>query len=130
MLTNNFTVYKSSAGSGKTFTLVKQYLHIVLLDPNKFRNVLAITFTNKAANEMKERIIGSLREISDYHSFPDTVSVKYMLPDLEKATGLSVNQLTKNSTKALQLILHNYNEFGVSTIDSFVLHKSFLSGTS
>jgi len=122
MQTKNFTVYKSSAGSGKTFTLVKQYLHIVLLDPNKFRNVLAITFTNKAANEMKERIIGSLREITAYTSFPETVSVKYMLPDLEKTTGLYTADLTQNAEKALQLILHNYNEFAVSTIDSFV-HK-------
>ncbi len=122
MQTKNFTVYKSSAGSGKTFTLVKQYLHIVLLDPNKFRNVLAITFTNKAANEMKERIIGSLHEIATYSSFPETVSVRYMLPDLEKTTGLSKNDLAQNAEKALQLILHNYNEFAVSTIDSFV-HK-------
>lgn len=122
MQTKNFTVYKSSAGSGKTFTLVKQYLHIVLLNPIKFRNILAITFTNKAANEMKERIIGSLREIADKDSFPESVSVKYMLPDLAGTTGLSTNQLSENAKKALQLILHNYNEFAVSTIDSFV-HK-------
>ena len=122
MQTKNFTVYKSSAGSGKTFTLVKQYLHIVLINPNKFRNVLAVTFTNKAANEMKERIISSLREIGEYASFPDSISVKYMLPDLEKTTGLSFSVLSQNSQKALQLILHNYNEFAVSTIDSFV-HK-------
>ena len=96
MQTNNFTVYKSSAGSGKTFTLVKQYLHIVLLNPNKFRNVLAITFTNKAANEMKERIIGSLREIADYNAFHESVSVKYMLPDLKESTGLSTDQLAQN----------------------------------
>ena len=122
MQTKNFTVYKSSAGSGKTFTLVKQYLHIVLLNPNKFRNVLAVTFTNKAANEMKERIIGSLREIADYTSFPESGSVKYMLPGLEKTTGLSTSTLAHNAEKVLQLILHNYNEFAVSTIDSFV-HK-------
>lgn len=122
MQTKNFTVYKSSAGSGKTFTLVKQYLHIVLLNPYKFRNVLAITFTNKAANEMKERIIGSLREIIDFSLFPDTVSVKYMLPDLKNTTGLSTDQLADNAKKTLQLILHNYSEFAVSTIDSFV-HK-------
>ena len=122
MQTKNFTVYKSSAGSGKTFTLVKQYLNIVLLNPNKFRNVLAITFTNKAANEMKERIIGSLRELAEYPSFPESVSVKYMLPDLQTATGLSTGQLAQNAKKTLQLILHNYSEFAVSTIDSFV-HK-------
>ena len=122
MQTNNFTVYKSSAGSGKTFTLVKQYLHIVLINPNKFRNVLAITFTNKAANEMKERITGSLREIADYNTFSHSVSVKYMLPDLKKSTGLSFDLLAQNAERTLELILHNYNEFAVSTIDSFV-HK-------
>ena len=50
-------IYKSSAGSGKTYTLVKEFLRIALKSPDKFRHILAITFTNKAANEMKERII-------------------------------------------------------------------------
>ena len=54
-------VYKSSAGSGKTSTLVREYLKLTLDNPWQFRNVLAITFTNKAANEMKER----LKSISD-----------------------------------------------------------------
>ena len=57
----SFVVYKSSAGSGKTFTLVKEYLKLVLSDeqtpPQKYRHVLAVTFTNKAAAEMKERVI-------------------------------------------------------------------------
>jgi ATP-dependent exoDNAse (exonuclease V) beta subunit len=52
-------IYRSSAGSGKTFTLVKEYLRICIQarDVNKYRHILAITFTNKACNEMKERII-------------------------------------------------------------------------
>ena len=60
----SFTVYKSSAGSGKTFTLVKEYLRLILPEPDHFRHILAITFTNKAANEMKERVLGSLNELA------------------------------------------------------------------
>ena len=62
----SFTVYKSSAGSGKTYTLVKEYLKIVLGDKedNRYKNILAITFTNKAATEMKERVIDALTVIS------------------------------------------------------------------
>ncbi|CAN5437708.1 hypothetical protein BH10BAC1_BH10BAC1_20800 [soil metagenome] len=57
MLDKNFTIYKSSAGSGKTFTLVKEYLALALNDPSEqpqaYRHILAVTFTNKAAAEMK-----------------------------------------------------------------------------
>ena len=62
-----FKIYSASAGSGKTFTLVKEYLKICLKtkSPQKFMAILAITFTNKAATEMKERIIKSLKAFSD-----------------------------------------------------------------
>ncbi|MFP4065053.1 MAG: UvrD-helicase domain-containing protein, partial [Bacteroidales bacterium] len=60
----NFHVYKSSAGSGKTYTLVREYLKIVLNDPGAVRHILAITFTNAAAAEMKERIIDGLGQIA------------------------------------------------------------------
>ena len=63
---SSFLVYNASAGSGKTFTLVKAYLKIILKSPfyDTFKNILAITFTNKAASEMKERIIDTLRVFS------------------------------------------------------------------
>ena len=68
MSANNFTIYKSSAGSGKTFTLVKEYLALSLNDaanpPQAYKHILAVTFTNKASAEMKERIIKSLKELS------------------------------------------------------------------
>ncbi|MFT4753532.1 MAG: ATP-dependent helicase/nuclease subunit A, partial [Salibacteraceae bacterium] len=62
----SFLVYKSSAGSGKTFTLVKEYLKLALGtdDPMVFSHILAITFTNKAANEMTDRILETLEEMS------------------------------------------------------------------
>jgi ATP-dependent exoDNAse (exonuclease V) beta subunit len=63
----NFIVYKSSAGSGKTFTLVLEYLKLCLFDNNalkfKYKKILAITFTNKAASEMKNRVISALYQI-------------------------------------------------------------------
>ena len=60
----SLTVYKSSAGSGKTFTLVLEYLRLVLRDPAFYRHVLAITFTNKAANEMKNRVLNALAALA------------------------------------------------------------------
>ena len=66
--TKNFQIYSASAGSGKTFTLVKEYLKILLLSDNpfKFQQILAVTFTNKAAGEMKERVIQNLKSFSNY----------------------------------------------------------------
>lgn len=118
----NFTVYKSSAGSGKTYTLVKEYLKIILRNPADFRNILAVTFTNKAANEMKDRVIENLQELAKPHYDPENKVIKYLLPELLKETELSKELITKNANKSLALILHNYSDFSISTIDSFV-HK-------
>ncbi|HLG36316.1 MAG TPA: UvrD-helicase domain-containing protein, partial [Bacteroidia bacterium] len=61
---NELKIYRSSAGSGKTYMLVFEYLRIVLERPAEFRHILAVTFTNKAADEMKSRIISALSELS------------------------------------------------------------------
>mgnify|MGYP000075309229 CR=1 FL=1 len=53
-------VYKASAGSGKTFTLAVEYIKLLILNPRAYRNILAVTFTNKATTEMKERILSQL----------------------------------------------------------------------
>ena len=82
-----FIVYKSSAGSGKTFTLVREYLQIVLENPNQFRQVLAITFTNKAANEMKERVIRNLVFLADPDNNHEEDAIKYLLPQLAAQDG-------------------------------------------
>ena len=116
----SFTVYKSSAGSGKTFALVKEYLTIVLPSPEKFRHILAITFTNKAANEMKERIILSLKEIAGMNDNPNAKAVKYIVPALSELSGLSPQTLAVNAEKVLNSILHDYSDFAICTIDSFV----------
>ncbi|MBN1340144.1 MAG: UvrD-helicase domain-containing protein [Bacteroidales bacterium] len=112
-------IYKSSAGSGKTYTLVKSYLSLALRQPSSYRNILAITFTNKAAGEMKQRIVKALRHLSMIDHYPDSVYCRYMLPDLIKQTGLEQETISLNAARALTLILHDYTNFAVSTIDSF-----------
>lgn len=116
----SFTVYKSSAGSGKTFTLVKEYLKIALLNPDKFKNILAITFTNKAANEMKDRIINNLTKISSYSA--DDSNDDIFLQLLIKETHLEKKIIISRAQEVINKILHNYSDFAISTIDSFV-HK-------
>ncbi len=116
----NFTVYKSSAGSGKTYTLVREYITIALKSPRYFKSILAITFTNKAAAEMKQRIIISLTHMANPQKYTDTAAVKFMMPDIAKATGFSVNEIAEKSTQTLTQILHHYDDFAIKTIDSFV----------
>jgi len=124
----NFIVYKASAGSGKTYTLVKEYLKLVLADPGKYRHILAVTFTNKAAYEMKSRIISYLTAISDLNdkcpekARQDEIRLKYaaLMNELSKHTGLNESDLSYMATMVLQRILHNYSDFAISTIDSFV----------
>ncbi len=110
-------VYRSSAGTGKTTTLVSEYLRISLDKPNSFRKVLAITFTNKAANEMKSRVIEVLRLLSEN---PDAVKDEYS--SLLNYLNLGDAELKQRASLLLSLILHNYDDFAISTIDSFI-HK-------
>ncbi len=110
---NNFLIYRSSAGSGKTYTLVKEYLKLVLNDPENFKSTLAVTFTNKAAAEMKSRIISALIELS--HG--ENESLKQLLI----AEGVKAD-IGSSSAVVLKNILHKYSYFSVSTIDSF-FHK-------
>ncbi|HHG85529.1 MAG TPA: hypothetical protein ENJ82_12350, partial [Bacteroidetes bacterium] len=115
-----FKIYKSSAGSGKTFTLVKEYLGVVLRYPERYRNVLAITFTNKAAAEMKERILSELRSLAGGNQGP-------MYDSLIEEFGIGQESIQGHAAQVLALILHDYANFAVSTIDSFThrLIRSF-----
>ena len=113
-----FTIYSASAGSGKTFTLVKSYLKKLLEgnNPLKFRTLLALTFTNKAVNEMKVRIVNTLKEFSE----PDIItSPNAMFSLLVEELKTTPEQLHQKSKIALQNIIHNYAFFDVSTIDKF-----------
>ena len=116
-----FYIYKASAGSGKTFTLVKEYLKMALVvdDPYRFRRILAITFTNKAVNEMKSRIVGSLSEFAK--DKPNPKSTDLML-DLSRDIQLSVSEIQTKSKQIIKHIIHNYAAFDISTIDKFT-HK-------
>ena len=116
----NFVVYKSSAGSGKTYSLVREYIILALTRPDTYSHILAVTFTNKAANEMKQRILTNLRQLADPVTFKDTATVKSMLPDLCDITGQTAEALSHNAGLILTRILHNYSDFAIATIDSFV----------
>jgi ATP-dependent exoDNAse (exonuclease V) beta subunit len=114
----SFTVYRSSAGSGKTYTLVREYLKIILDDTDSFRNILAVTFTNKAAGEMKSRVLNCLQELSG-HEAGKGRATKTLLPSLIEETGYSATEISQRSSEALKKILHHYSDFAIGTIDSF-----------
>ena len=114
----SFTVYRSSAGSGKTYTLVREYLKIILQDTGSFRNILAVTFTNKAAGEMKRRVLSCLEELSGPQAGKGKAT-KTLLPSLMEDTGLSEPEISLRSAEALKKILHHYSDFAIGTIDSF-----------
>mgnify|MGYP002639533381 CR=1 FL=1 len=109
----SLVVYKSSAGSGKTATLVIEYLKLCLPNPSEFKRTLAITFTNKAANEMKSRIISTLELGKSDES-------NFLIDILKEELNYNDQQIKKASKQLLSLIIHNYDEFAISTIDSFV----------
>ncbi|MDO9001636.1 MAG: UvrD-helicase domain-containing protein [Bacteroidota bacterium] len=116
----NFVVYKSSAGSGKTFTLVKEYLRLSLSDEKKlitnYKRILAVTFTNKAAAEMKQRILDALNQIANQ---PKMVFVGELLCS---ELRIKEEELRKRAKIVLSQILHHYSDFSIGTIDSFT-HK-------
>ncbi len=113
-----FTVYNAAAGAGKTYTLVKAYLTTLLTAEytDGYKNILAITFTNKAVAEMKTRVLENLVALSG-PSIPE----KYvaLLKDLIVETGLEEEQLKKKASRILKSVLHNYAAFDVVTIDTF-----------
>ena len=108
------TVYKASAGSGKTFTLASEYITLVVKNPQDYKKILAVTFTNKATQEMKTRILSQLYGIA--HKLPD--SQAYYEQVLQK-TGFPELTIRENAAEALSLLTHHYNEFRVQTIDAF-----------
>ena len=116
-----FLVYRSSAGSGKTFTLVKEYLAILLQKDSvfSFKYILAITFTNKAANEMKERVLHTL------HSFAGNELLqggeKTMMDILKKELIKGEEYIREKSREIVTAVLHNYGDFNITTIDKFML---------
>ncbi len=116
-----FTLYDASAGSGKTFTLVKEYLKILLTSPKNdaYRNILAITFTNKAVGEMKSRIVSSLSEFAKDEPAPKAVE---LMEVIQQETALNAIDIKIKARQIIKNIIHNYASFDISTIDKFT-HK-------
>ncbi len=112
-----FHVYNASAGSGKTYTIAREYLQIILggKDPFVFQRILAITFTNKAAQEMKERVVESLKILSKGDS-------NDLIKDVQRNLQVEFEELVQRSSIVLDFILQNYTAFSIQTIDSFT-HK-------
>lgn len=109
------TIYKASAGSGKTFTLAVEYIKLLIRDPQSYRYILAVTFTNKATEEMKNRILSKLYGIA--HGLPDADDY---LKQVRSAFPEKSERLIRSTAEtALQLLIHNYHYFRVETIDSF-----------
>ena len=117
----SFSIYDASAGSGKTYALVKEYLKIILVAPKNdaYRHILAITFTNKAVHEMKSRIVGSL---SEFAKDEPSSKAQDLMQDLATVTELSIIQIKSKSQQIIKHIIHNYAAFDISTIDKFT-HK-------
>lgn len=109
----NLDIYVASAGSGKTHTLTKEYLKLALKSPNYFKHIQAVTFTNKATSEMKERIIKELYILSR------EPSKSAFSNELTEYFSISEDILNTRAKNTLKSILNNYGYFRIKTIDSF-----------
>ena len=108
------TVYKASAGSGKTFTLAVEYIKLLIEDPLSYRNILAVTFTNKATEEMKMRILSQLNGLA--HGYEDS---KDYMDKITRELGVSEEHVQERAGTALRSLIHDYTAFRVETIDKF-----------
>ncbi len=110
-------IYKASAGSGKTFTLAVEYIKLLIMNPLEYMNTLAVTFTNKATAEMKNRILSQLYGLSRGLSSSDDYLAKIKKePEIAKYDDDTIRQ---RAGMALQNIVHDYSRFRIETIDSF-----------
>ncbi len=115
LLFPNLTVITASAGAGKTYTLARRYVQFLLsqkVPGNGLRNILAITFTNLAAKEMKERIVGLMKQAA--------VGDIERLSELAQLISLSTDEISLRSSRMVDEIIDEYSDFHVRTIDSFM----------
>ncbi|WP_300812798.1 exodeoxyribonuclease V subunit beta [uncultured Bacteroides sp.] len=112
-------VYKASAGSGKTFTLAVEYIRHLIINPYAYRQILAVTFTNKATTEMKERILQQLYGIWQGDPASDAYLQQIKAKLAQENKPYTDNELRHRAGMALQYMLHDYSRFRVETIDSF-----------
>ena len=114
---NNYkamTVYKASAGSGKTFTLAIRFIELLIQKPEAYRETLAVTFTNKATEEMKKRILSQLYGL--WKQLPDSTDYSNRIcNDLQ----CDKDFVSEQAGRAMKLMLHDYSYFNIETIDAF-----------
>ena len=117
-MNSSYEIFNASAGSGKTFMLTSRYLAKLLGSSNKesYRTILALTFTNKASEEMKNRILNSLKDFSNFKEFKDPSPIMTSVKD---QLAIPFKEIHIRAKKRLNLLLHNYSFFNVSTLDSF-----------
>ncbi|MFD1629970.1 UvrD-helicase domain-containing protein [Pseudopedobacter beijingensis] len=109
---------QASAGSGKTFSLAVHYLTLLFSNENKYREILAVTFTNKATEEMKTRILEVLKGLAVDSNAAAIESYRKLL--LQEHTNLDRHSLAEKADRIYRRILHDYSRFSVNTIDGFV----------
>lgn len=110
----HLTVYRASAGSGKTFTLAVEYISLLVKDPENYQHILAVTFTNKATQEMKMRILSQLYGIAN-----SLQSSQQYFNKVKEKTNMPDVVIRNNARAALTLLIHRYNNFRILTIDAF-----------
>lgn len=118
---SKFDIINASAGSGKTFALTKRILVKILKskDENYFKRILALTFTNKAAAEMKSRVLKNLKDFSESKITDDKTE---MFEQVKKELGFSSEKISILAKTRLNLLLHNYSFFQIETLDGFNHH--------
>jgi ATP-dependent exoDNAse (exonuclease V) beta subunit len=109
---SNLTIYRASAGSGKTFAITREYIRLLFADADNYRRTLGVTFTNKATAEMKSRIITELYKLTQGEPSGYTA-------ELKKTFNLPDEALKQKAKLILSKILHDYSHFSILTIDSF-----------
>jgi len=114
-LMSPLNIYKASAGSGKTFALTMEYLKLLYMQEGIHRHILAVTFTNKAAGEMKHRILVTLAKLSHYGENRPMKEMELLI----EATNLDEEAVSRRAGQLLDTILNDYSGFSVGTIDKF-----------
>lgn len=115
-------ILNASAGSGKTYRLAYQYIHDIIAEPLRFSHILAVTFTNKATEEMKSRILKEINTLAQYRSDEPSASAhreSSYLETLCRDLNLDAATVCRRAREARSRILHDYSRFTVLTIDRF-----------
>ncbi len=112
-------ILKASAGSGKTFSLTAHYLMLLFAGDRKYREILAVTFTNKATAEMKGRILTVLEALATGDASAADGASGYREILLEAYPLWNASALRQQAAQVYRNILHDYSRFAVSTIDGF-----------